>query len=65
LVRAEFFGVILLLLDQFHAGVGEHFQLSVAVGSGDAGSEVHGEDFLSARRLPSAHSATCLLVVGD
>ena len=27
---------------QFHARIREHFQLSVAVGSGDAGSEVHG-----------------------
>jgi hypothetical protein len=30
---------------QFHARIREHFQLSVAVGSGDAGSEVHGECF--------------------
>ena len=34
---------------QFHAGIREHFQLSVAVGSGDAGLEVH-LIFLSARR---------------
>jgi hypothetical protein len=27
---------------QFHASVGEHFQLSVAVGAGDAGLEVQG-----------------------